>query len=94
MTRHASPARDARRKAFPGQLGRPLINPSIPKHIDDPELGRLRYCRLCDEYWPADEEFFFKNGPKKLHGYCKACCSDRKRIHEPGRTGSNIGVAA
>ena len=25
---------------------------------DDPELGTLRYCRRCDEWWPMDAEFW------------------------------------
>ena len=25
---------------------------------EDPELGTLRYCRRCDEWWPMDAEFW------------------------------------
>lgn len=64
-----------------------------PKHVEDPELGLLRWCSLCQEYWPADLEFFYQNGAKGLHTYCKACAGDWKRIHEPGRNGSKIGAA-
>lgn len=32
-----------------------------------------RYCPGCDEWWPADGEFFHKSGHKGLQTYCKAC---------------------
>jgi hypothetical protein len=25
---------------------------------DDPELGRVRWCNRCQEWWPDDEEFW------------------------------------
>ncbi len=33
-------------------------------------------CPACEEWWPADTEFFFslRNGAD-LHSYCKACYS-------------------
>lgn len=40
----------------------------------DPE----KYCRRCDEWWPADTEFFFRNMKTKdgLGYTCKACFFD------------------
>ena len=41
---------------------------------DDGELER--HCPRCDEWWPADNEFFFTSGTgrkKGLHTWCKAC---------------------
>ncbi len=44
------------------------------------EDGRLeRHCSRCDEWWPADKEFFYTSGPyngkgpPQLHSWCKAC---------------------
>jgi len=41
------------------------------------ELGIEKHCPLCKEYYPFDEEFFFKNGFKngvqKWAARCKAC---------------------
>ncbi len=31
-----------------------------------------RYCPRCDEWWPADKEFFYSSGPR-LNSYCKVC---------------------
>lgn len=39
------------------------------------DIGLERYCGKCEEYWPADTEFFF-HAPQTasgLHCYCKAC---------------------
>ena len=42
--------------------------------------GQLeRQCTKCDEWWPADKEFFYTTGANKesgrdeLHPWCKAC---------------------
>lgn len=41
------------------------------------ELGIEKCCPRCNEYFPFDEEFFFKNGFKngiqKWTARCKAC---------------------
>ena len=41
------------------------------------ELGREKLCPLCGEYYPLDEDFFYKNGFKRgiqqWTGRCKAC---------------------
>ncbi len=30
-----------------------------PRNVDvDPELGPVRYCARCNEWWPQDAEFF------------------------------------
>ena len=42
------------------------------------ELGLEKSCGRCDDFWPADEEFFHKRG-EGLHSYCKACVSERCR---------------
>lgn len=41
------------------------------------ELGREKLCPLCGEYYPMDEEFFYKNGfrggVQQWACRCKAC---------------------
>ena len=44
--------------------------PVAPRSVD-PELGPMRYCRRCEEWWPEDAEFFVKSG-QRLAG-CRAC---------------------
>lgn len=41
---------------------------------DDPELGPVRRCNTCGEWWPDDIEFFAKK--RRL---CRACRADRER---------------
>lgn len=36
-------------------------------------------CYRCGEFWPADEEFFNRLSDGRLHSYCRACCTERKR---------------
>ncbi len=46
------------------------------------EDGELeRQCAKCEEWWPADPEFFHRNPrhPRGLHIYCKACMSEARR---------------
>ncbi|KKL64537.1 hypothetical protein LCGC14_2164010 [marine sediment metagenome] len=40
-----------------------------------------RQCARCNEWWPADTEFYHRNirHPGGLHLYCKACMSDARR---------------
>jgi hypothetical protein len=39
------------------------------------ELGRQRYCRTCDEWWPDDEEFFGRTRCRDgyVRSWCRAC---------------------
>jgi hypothetical protein len=53
-----------------------------PKHADDPELGRVRWCPRCAEYWPADLEFFYSHGRGYLAAWCKACYLARREDHK------------
>lgn len=46
---------------------------------DDPELGTVRLCRGCGEWWPRDEEFWFIYDGQVM-GRCRACWSERRRI--------------
>lgn len=47
------------------------------------DLGVEKYCKGCDEYFPADTEFFFlakinKNGAPRLESICKACRIEKR----------------
>ena len=39
-----------------------------------------RYCPGCNEWWPADKEFFYGDGhtPRGLASQCKACYLEKK----------------
>ena len=54
------------------------------------DYGPERLCTRCDEWWPADEEFFSRLPSGKLRSICKACriAVDRERqearhAHQP-----------
>jgi hypothetical protein len=42
------------------------------------ELGPEKLCSKCNEYWPADKEFFYTNKKAKdgLYHWCKACYAE------------------
>jgi hypothetical protein len=50
-----------------------------PRFVEDPELGRLRLCRRCREYWPGDGEFWLVN--PKGRKVCRACRREWTRQH-------------
>jgi len=41
----------------------------------DMELGPVKRCPKCGEWWPADREFFYtsKHTPSGLQSWCIAC---------------------
>jgi len=43
-------------------------------------LGLERRCSICQEFWPADTEFFWSTpgAPSGLHCWCKACYTERR----------------
>lgn len=51
-----------------------------PAYIET-DLGTEKLCTRCDEYWPADEEFFYLANKKRdgLHSWCKSCYLEWKR---------------
>jgi hypothetical protein len=61
-----------------------------PKEKDDPELGRVRYCQKCDEWWPATREFFYSRGGHKLHSWCRACCQEWRQARRRQRGGAKL----
>lgn len=55
-----------------------------------------RRCVRCGEWWPADEEFFYRLSDGRLHSYCKACCTERKaelRRGAPRRATRPAGIS-
>ena len=60
------------------------------------EDGELeRQCFKCEDWWPADREFFFgyidKKGKEVLHSWCKACYLEFRR---DSRQQKKLAVAA
>lgn len=54
-----------------------------PKERPDGDGELERYCSICHEWWPADQEFFYhwvdKDGLLHFHSWCKACYQEYKR---------------
>lgn len=44
-------------------------------------LGLEKKCSRCDEYWPADNEFFYSAPSKRdgLNDWCKACYIENRK---------------
>ena len=54
-------------------------NQAYPREREDPELGRVRLCLRCAEWWPLDGEFWYFDRKGYVMGHCKACWSERRR---------------
>jgi hypothetical protein len=66
--------------ADPARIARSVANGSL-RH----EEGQLeKRCGRCQEWWPADLEFFYpkKDGPAGLHSLCKACYGEPRKDGE------------
>ena len=50
------------------------------------ELGVEKLCSCCNEWWPADGEFFYQNQARSdgLTGLCKACFASHQRVTRRG----------
>lgn len=63
-----------------------LIEKIKPRYIKT-ELGSEKYCKGCDDYFPATKEFFFgtgrvkKDGTHCLETLCKACYKEKYKPH-------------
>jgi hypothetical protein len=55
-------------------------------------LGKEKQCARCEEWWPADEEFFNKHGAG-LHSWCKACCTEWRAENRQRWEGKQHGNA-
>lgn len=50
-------------------------------------LGLEKHCSRCNTYWPADNEFFYKESYKRdgLSDWCKACYQEWRIGLEPAK---------
>lgn len=62
--------------------------PRVRQRMTD--LGPEKYCPRCDDWWPADREFFWET-KGKLFYCCKACYHEMDR--RPGRRGTPKSTA-
>lgn len=66
---------------------------------DDPEIGEVRRCTTCREWWPNDDEFFYAV-PAGSHPVkqCRACIAERKAKRptplRPRTHGSELDIIA
>lgn len=37
-----------------------------------------KYCHKCGEWWPADEDFFYRSTKGHLRSPCRACVLEQK----------------
>ncbi|MDF3831564.1 hypothetical protein P3W85_01105 [Cupriavidus basilensis] len=46
------------------------------------DIGLLKRCRHCGEYWPADSEFFARDARRQdgLEHICKACRKEQRLV--------------
>jgi len=46
-----------------------------------------KLCKKCDEYWPADSEFFYRQAakPDGLSDICKACYAELPSVQKRNR---------
>lgn len=51
---------------------------SLQRLADDPELGAVRYCPRCAEWWPDDGEFWYYDAHSN-RTWCRACQDERSR---------------
>lgn len=61
---------------------------------DTPE-SREKHCRKCDEWWPADNEFFFADSSDStgLFYCCKACYREWELAREAKKAAALQDVA-
>lgn len=59
---------------------------------DDPDLGPMRFCRRCAEWWPLDDEFYYRD--RRKFWVCRACQTERSRIHHAKRRAKMASQAA
>lgn len=53
--------------------------------VMDPELGLVRYCKKCDDWWPLDSEFWYFEAGRPGAAHCKACWWETKRAADDRR---------
>ena len=55
-----------------------MMGHAAPETRLDDELGLVRYCHGCDEWWPSDEDFWRPNNWSR-RALCNACVFERRR---------------
>lgn len=52
----------------------------MSRHAHDPELGIVKRCTKCEDWWPLDEEFFYRDKRSRdgYMGYCRDCYLEKK----------------
>ena len=60
------------------------MSSSDSKNLRDSLDGREKFCSRCQDWWPADREFFYSNPGKvaNLADWCKACYADHRSEDE------------
>ena len=48
---------------------------------------REKYCPRCQDWWPADKEFFYTSGKmsRQLHSWCKACYQEWRKVRRAAK---------
>jgi len=46
------------------------------------ELGTEMKCGRCNEYWPADKEFWYQEGARGFHSWCKAWYGEWRKAND------------
>lgn len=59
------------------------------KKLREGELGLEKLCAACNEWWPADDEFFSPDvgGAGGRYNYCKACAAEKIALKRQARRG-------
>ena len=62
---------------------------AVARVLRDGESGTEKLCRRCNEWWPADTEFFTRDryGAGGLFYCCRACYRDMTRVNEAKKAG-------
>lgn len=73
------------------------MRPRTPE-MEDPELGTVRWCDRCNEWWPKDDEFWYfgKSGQRagQILNPCIACWSELNLARRPGKKRLAAAAAA
>lgn len=57
-----------------------------------PEGEQEKRCSRCEEWWPADGEFFFWSKANGLHSWCKACYMEDRAARLAAKRGEAAGA--
>lgn len=65
----------------PINLATARLNKRYASNYQQTQWGLEKRCSKCQEYWPADTEFFSPNNGG-LHAHCKGCQAEKKRVNK------------